>query len=308
MTENGSIRSNAAVPSNFADKLLAEQPFPGYRIEKSLASDDRRAVFKAESGLFEQAVALKVMQPWPERHNAAEDFFPLAGSIARLRTSAAARGLDAGRSGRIFFLAYEFTPGENLAERLARRQSGRMSEREALRMVRELARSLQKLFESGQPHGNLKPSNIMLLPEGGEVRLLDIGFAWTLAWPDDADAFAAAPDFLAPERIRGDLNVDVRGDLYSLGAIWYRLLMGEPVFKASTPGETLRMHLDAQPTPPRERDPRLSAATSGLILRLLEKDRDARPRTPRDFLRRLGEHPLFGEGEKTGKAPGPPDT
>ena len=293
MTENGSIPSNVAVPSNFADNLLAEQPFSGYRIEKSLASDDRRAVFKAESGLFEQAVALKVMQPWPERHNAAEDFFSLAGSIARLRTPAAARGLDAGRSGRIFFLAYEFTPGENLAERLARRQNGRMGEREALRMVRELARALQKLFESGQPHGNLKPSNIMLLPEGGEVRLLDIGFAWTLAWPNDADAFAAAPDFLAPERIMGDLNVDIRGDLYSLGAIWYRLLMGEPVFKASTP--------------PRERDPRLSAATSGLILRLLEKDRDARPRTPRDFLRRLGEHPLFGDGKKAGEAPGPPN-
>jgi serine/threonine-protein kinase len=182
-----------------------------------------------------------------------------------------------------------------------------MGERQALRLVRELAGALQKLFETGQPHGNLKPSNIMLLPEGGGVRLLDIAFAWTLAWPDDTAAFAAAPDFLAPERIMGDLNVDARGDLYSLGAIWYRLITGEPVFRARTPEETLRMHLEVQPTPPRERDPRLSAATSGLILRLLKKDRDDRPRTPRDFLRRLDEHPLLGDGKKMEEAVGPPD-
>jgi serine/threonine-protein kinase len=82
-----------------------------------------------------------------------------------------------------------------------------------------------------------------------------------------------------------------------LGAIWHQALLGEPVFKGAVPEETLRLHLEQPPTPPREKDPRLSAATSGLIVRLLEKDRDARPRTPAEFLRRLAEHPLFAETE-----------
>ncbi|MDR3078348.1 MAG: serine/threonine protein kinase, partial [Planctomycetota bacterium] len=240
-------------------------------------------------------VALKVMRPSPLRTGAAEEFFSLAGGIARLRCPGAARGLDAGRGGGCFFLAYELIQGESLASRLGRRQSGRLGEREALRLVLELARRLQELFELGNHHGGLRPGNIMLAPEDGGARLLDLGFAWTLAWPDDREAHAAAPYFLPPEMIAGELNVDIRGDLYSLGAVWHWLVLGEPVFKASTPEETLRLHLERAPVPPRERDPRLSAATSGLIMRLLEKGRGARPRTPRDFLKKAEDHPFLSE-------------
>ncbi len=293
----------AAPMSEFAAGVLEKQPFRSYRLSHCLASDSRRAVFKAEELNLGRAVALKVVRPWPGREGAVEEFFSLAGSIARLRCPGAARGLDAGRGEGDFFLAYEFVQGESLAARLARRQTGRLTEKESLRLVRELGLILQGLFELGHPHGHFHPANVML-GEGGKAKLLDIGFAWTLAWRDDAEAFRAAPDYLPPERIAGELNIDIRGDLYSLGAVWHRVLLGEPVFRGTTPKDTLAMHLEREPVPPREADPRLSAATSSLVLWLLAKDRDARPRTPKEFLRKLESHPLLesesggGQGEE----------
>lgn len=282
----------AAVMSPFAAGLLEKQPFRGYLLGECLASGERSAVFKASDLNLERNVAVKIMRPWPGRAGAVEDFFSLAGSVARLRSPGAVRALDAGRGDGDFFMAYEFAAGESLAARLARRQAGRLTEKESLRLARELARSLDSLFEAGHPHGALRPGNVMLA-EGGGVRFLDMGFAWNLAWANDDEAFLAKPEFLPPERIRGDLNIDIRGDLYSLGAIWWRALLGEAVFQGATPEKTLALHLEQEPRSPRELDPRLSAAAANLLLWLLEKERDARPRTPREFLRKLMAHPLL---------------
>ncbi len=195
-------------------------------------------------------------------------------------------------------MAHEFVKGESLGAKLARRQTGRLTEKESLAFVAELAQTLQDLFETGQNHGDLRPERILFV-EGGQLKLVGLGFNWTVSWPNDAAAYAVKPDYLPPERIADELNIDVRGDLYSLGALWWKAILAEPVFKGNTPEETLEMHVRQKPVPPRELDPRLSAATSQLILWLLEKDRDARPRTPKEFLRKLSSHPLLQKEEET---------
>lgn len=289
---------SAAAPDTtpYAAELFAKQPFRGYELTAVLAADDRRAVFKAHDRTMERTVAVKVMRPCPGREGVVEEFFSLAGSIARLRCPGAARGLDAGRSDGNFFLVYEFLPGESLKHKVERRQAGRLTEKESLKLARELAEVLQSLFDLGNPHGNLKPSNVVVA-EGGKPRLADVGFAWSLAWPDDDAAFRAFPDFLPPERLAGEINIDVRGDLYSLGATWFWALMGRPVFRGATPEETIRMHMEEKAPALGTIDPKVSAATSQLVRWLLEKDRDARPRTPREFLRKLSDHPLLAAAE-----------
>lgn len=279
-------------PNPFAADLLAAQPFNGYALEECLASSAASAVFKATDRNMERTVAVKALRPWPGRDNAVEDFFSQAGAVARVRHPALARGLDAGRGGGVFFMAHEFVRGESLEAKLARRQTGRLGEKESLVLVRDLASVLQGLFDIGQSHGDLRPGRV-IMGEGGKPKLLGIGFAWTLAWPDDLAAFRDAPDYLSPERIAEEFTIDIRGDLYALGCLWHRALLGAPVFRGATSAATLDMHLTAKPVPPREADPRLSAASSQLILWLLEKDRDARPRTPREFLRKLASHPLL---------------
>ncbi|MCD8350399.1 MAG: serine/threonine protein kinase [Planctomycetaceae bacterium] len=280
-----------AIPPEVA-AMLEHQPFRGYELRSVLSHDECGVVFKGHDQTMDRAVAVKVMTPYPGREGTVEEFFSLAGSIALLRCPGAARGLDAGRGDGRFFMVYEFLAGESLRARLQRRVSSRLTEKESLALVGELARVLQSLFELGHPHGNFHPGNI-ILGEGGSARLAGIGFAWSLAYQDDEAACRARPNYLPPERIANELGIDIRGDLYSLGAVWFAMLAGRPVFVAETPDEVLRMHMEDKPPSVREFDPKISAATATLINWLLEKDRDRRPRTPKEFLRKLAAHPLL---------------
>jgi serine/threonine-protein kinase len=291
----------AAPESAFSRKLLAAQPFSGYELLECLEAEERSAVFKARDVSMDRTAVVKALRPSPERTGAVEEFFSEAGAVARIRVSGVARGLDAGRGGGAFFMVHELVRGDSLEERFSRRQTGKFTERETLDLVRRLGEALDELFTAGQRHGDVRPKRIMLLPGGG-VSLAGIGFAWQTAFAGDGDAYLAKPEYLSPERIRGEKNYDIRADLYALGCVWFSALLGETPFHGAVPGETLRLHLEAEPASPRERDPRLSAATSRLLLSLLAKDRDARPRTPREFLKRLADHPFFSGGEGKGVA------
>lgn len=281
-----------AAVGGLAGGLMAGQPFKGYELTACLASSDVLAVFKARDRAMERNVVLKAVLPSPERPGAVEDFFSQAGAVARVRHSGVARGLDAGRGGGAFFMVHETARGESLEARLARRLAARLTEKESLALVRDVAGLLQALFELGQYHGDLAPDRIVF-GDGGAPKLLGLGFFRNVAWPDDRRAYLTRPHFLPPERIAGECNIDIRGDLYALGCLWALVLLGEPMFKGTSPAQVLDGRLEAGPPPPRESDPRLSAATSQLVMWLLEKDRDARPRTPREFLRRLAAHPLW---------------
>lgn len=290
-TRHANTDGDENIWSEYARDILERQPFQGYELSAILSGGDRQAVFKSHDTTLDRPVAIKVMRPWKSREGVVEEFFSLAGSIARLKCPCVARGFDAGRGDGDFFLVYEFIAGESLENKLRRRQSGKLSEREALKLAVEILGILQNLFDRGNPHGNLKPSNI-ILGDGGMPNLVDIGFAWNLAWSSDDEAFKAHPHYLPPERMGGELNVDIRGDLYSLGAIWFRALLGRPVFESATPEETVRMHMEENAPLASSIDPKISPETSALIALLLEKDRDARPRTPRAFLKKLAQHPL----------------
>lgn len=282
----------------FAAGVFAKQPFRGYTLQAALASTDRTAVFKAHDATMERAVAVKVLAPCREREGVVEEFFSLAGSIARLRCPGVARGLDAGRGEGNFFLVHEFARGETLAARLARLQAGRVSEKDSLRVVGDIARVLQGLLDSGHSHGRLTPANCVQ-GEGGAIKLTDIGFAWTAAWRTDGEAFLAFPEYLPPERIEGEFNIDIRGDLYALGCVWFRMLAGRAVFPGGTAAEILSMHTGKKPEALHRLDEKITEETSTLVRWLLEKDRDARPRTPKEFLRRLARHPLLAGAAET---------
>lgn len=292
--ETPGIPSDESPWSAYALEILENQPFRGYELSAILSGGDRRAVFKSHDTTLDRPVAIKVMRPWQGREGVVEDFFSLAGSIARLKCPGVARGFDAGRGDGDFFLVYEFLSGESLEHMLQKRQSGKLTEKKALKLIVELLGILQNLFDRGNPHGNLKPSNI-LVADGDLPRLADIGFAWNLAWATDDEAFMAYPEYLPPERLAGELNVDIRGDLYSLGAIWFRMLSGQPVFEGETPEETVRLHMEQKAPLLSSIDPKISNETSTVIAWLLEKNRDARPRTPRAVLKKLAQHPLILE-------------
>jgi serine/threonine-protein kinase len=158
--------------------------------------------------------------------------------------------------GRLYF-AMEYVPGETLAERIAR---GPMPVEDALAAIRGAALGLREAHRSGFTHRDVKPSNLML-DAHGEVKVLDFGLVSTAA-AGDADrpveqtSLAGTPLYMAPEQARGE-PIDLRADIYALGATLYHLVSGKPPFAATTAQALESMHATApRPAVPRGHTPR----------------------------------------------------
>lgn len=281
----------------WAAELLAGGSLAHYRLREAVAANERAAMFKADDQRLERAVALKVLRPAGVPPPAAvENFFDEARAVARVRQPGRlVRALDVGRAGPYFFYAMQWLRGDSLADRLARRERPRWYEREALAFVRDAAEALRALFEEGLVHRRLAPGNFLYDDNAKAWTLAEVGCQTEIVHGDVAALARARPDYAAPELCAGELNVDIRADLYSLGALWHLLLLGEPPFPAASADEMMRAHLEAAPVAPRDRDERISPASSRLILWLLGKEREDRPRSPKDFLARLSRHPLLAD-------------
>lgn len=289
------LEQSRELPEGLSEKQLElwEQPFTGYRIINILGEGASGTVLLAEDLRLGREVAIKTLVPDPARAEAApEQFFNEARQTARLRHENIVRGVDTGRAGKYFFYAMEYIRGESLQQRLDGLQSGRIRELESLQHVRQIANGLQFIFEQGLAHRDVKPRNI-LIGNDGIVRLADFGVAKDLAFPSAATQALACAEYVSPEFAADEANIDIRADLYALGCCWYRMLLGRSPFAGDSAPVILRKHISDDPTAPHEADPRITPATSQLILWLLTKDREKRPRNPQLFLAKLMTHPLF---------------
>jgi serine/threonine-protein kinase len=97
------------------------------------------------------------------------------------------------------------------------------------------------------------------------------------------------PDYISPEQARGDPDVDIRSDLYGLGATLYHMLTGRPPFEGNSPALVMSKHLTESPKPPRQLDPTISQLGEVIVLRLLQKRREDRYQTPAECLQKVDE-------------------
>lgn len=164
------------------------------------------------------------------------------------------------------YFTMEYVPGRDLVA------TQPVGEAEVLAWLPGVVAALGYLHASGYVHGDLKPENIRLR-EDGLPKLMDLGLLTRTGRAGGSIRGTLA--YMAPETIR-QTAVDGRADLYGLGAVLYHLLTGEPPFAGKDPMAILRAHLGQPPAPPRERQPELSAALSGAVMRLLSKDRALR--------------------------------
>lgn len=157
--------------------------------------------------------------------------------------------------------------------------------REVVRIISAVADALDYLHSRGIIHRDLKSANILVLHDA-RVKLLDFGTASLVAEPDPITRdgeFVGTFAYASPEQITGGV-VDHRSDLYSLGALFYRLATGKRLFEASSPHELARMHVEGRPIPPRALVPALPEELEAIILRLVAKDPLERPQSARGLL------------------------
>src|SRR3984957_10738911 len=163
-------------------------------------------------------------------------FLREARAAARLRHSNVASVLHLGRTGSSYFYAMEFVEGETLENPIKR--SGRLEVKLALEIATQSAAWLAAVHKQKLVHRDIKPSNIMVsLEDGGAVtaKIIDLGLAKVVNEPGSQTAismpggFVGTPDFASPEQFTG-VQVDIRSDLYSLGATLWKMLTGQTPF------------------------------------------------------------------------------
>src|SRR6201993_1558590 len=257
---SGGVESGGAF---FNDTLMPATGQPKQRFEhyELLKGEDGKPLelgrgamgitYKAYDIDLQCPVALKVIgERYLGDESARLRFLREARSAARLRHSNVASVLHLGRTGSSYFYAMEFVEGETL-EKLIKR-SGQIEVKWALEIAMQVAAGLSAVHKQKLVHRDIKPSNIMVsIEEGGAViaKIIDLGLA--KPGPDvpaeaaisTPGAFAGTPEFASPEQFAG-VGVDIRSDLYSLGAVLWEMVIGHVVFRGS-PAEVMYQHQHA---------------------------------------------------------------
>jgi hypothetical protein len=250
---------------------------PGYELLDVLGGGATSIVLRARHALIDREVAIKLIRA-DRVEVGADDLIEEAKTIARLRHPHVVGLYEVGRVHRRLFFVMELIDGPTLLDVV--HQQGPLGERRALEVARDVAQALEAVEEAGLVHRDVKPGNIMLPPEG-PAKLTDLGLALDTRRPgrDDPKAIYGTPHTMSPEQANGD-PVDIRADLYGLGATLYQALVGEPPFVGDKPLEVLLAHLTASVPDPRAKRPDLGDDTARFVMRLLAKRPQDRPGSP----------------------------
>ena len=257
-----------------------------YRVEAVLRQGGMGAVFAAHHLVLDQRVAVKVLLASAAREaSTVERFLFEAQASARLTSEHVARVMDAGElENGLPFLVMEYLDGCDLAELLA--LNGPLPSTELADYTLQAIAGIAHAHAADIIHRDLKPSNLFLaLRADGThaIKILDFGISKSTS----ADASGkyksltgkqvlGSPAYMSPEQVRSARDVDVRSDIWSLGVVMYELLTGVIPFDGDGVGEILAAILDANATPPHERNPSVPLGLSQAVMRCLRRDREER--------------------------------
>lgn len=192
------------------------------------------------------------------------------------------RTIATGEQQGVHFIAMEYVPGKSLRQAVA--DQGPLPVPDAARLFSDVAAGLEHAHERGLIHRDMKPSNIMVMPDG-RAKILDLGLALLVdeALPDDPSIvggehyIVGTMDYIAPEQTTDATAVEARSDLYSLGCSIYHAVCGVPPFPGGTSLQKMRWHRTSAPPPPESINPAIPAAFAKLIACLMAKDPAHRP-------------------------------
>ncbi|HXT52409.1 MAG TPA: protein kinase [Thermoanaerobaculia bacterium] len=251
-------------------QLLAHR----YHIKAVLGGGGMGRVFRAHDLDLDEEVAIKVLSNLPKRESTLQ-LLRKEIKVARAITHPnVVRVHDLGESVGLRFLTMEFVSGTTLRRLIDQR--GHLELMPGLQVAKQLCRGLAAVHAGGMVHGDVKPENVMVLPNG-IVKLMDFGLARRAGLESgQGGTVAGTPDYMSPEHARG-AELDERSDLYAVGVLMFELFTGRTPFDAEEYADLLRLHLYAPPPDPRELRPELPATLSEVILFCLQKNRLERP-------------------------------
>jgi len=300
-------QEHQAPPSTPDDPIGSQQQAPEdlgaireYQLLSKLGQGGMGVVYKSLHKSLQKVVALKVLTNQHSDNGHFDDtavarFQREMKAVGKLDHPNIVRAMDAGEFEGHHFLVMELVNGRNLSEIL--KLQGRLKVADACELVRQAALGLQEAHEHDMVHRDIKPSNLMLSVKRRKkkstaiVKILDMGLA-LLAEPGaendeltDSGVLMGTIDYMAPEQATDTHTVDIRADIYSLGATLYKLLTGVSPYQESRYDSAVKRILAiVNETPPsvQTRRSNLPPVLVSLVDRMMAKEKSARPATPEE--------------------------
>jgi len=249
---------------------LAGRTVSHFRVLGYLASGGMGVVYRAEDTRLKRAVALKFPLPNEEPDSAVKERFAReARAVGALDHGNLCTVYEIGESEHGLFLAMPLYSGETLNTRLAR--EGPLAVGEVLAIAKQLAAGLACAHAAGVIHRDLKPGNVMLLPDG-TVKILDFGLAKLAdASQTKSGSTPGTISYMAPEQIRGGA-VDARTDIWSVGVMLYEMLSGARPFRGDHQLSIIHAVLHDEPRPLAVMRNGIPRPVQTLVRALLSKD------------------------------------
>jgi eukaryotic-like serine/threonine-protein kinase len=279
---------------------------PGYQMLQKLGKGSMGVVYKAKQQSVDRVVAIKILlEPLAQNKEFIKRFEREAMIAAKLSHNNVVNAIDAGVIDGHYYFVMEYVEGPTIKDFLDKNKT--FDEKEALRITLAIAEALKHAAQRGLIHRDIKPENVILTKEG-EVKLADLGLArltdddkWVLS---EAGMAIGTPYYISPEQVRGQTNIDIRADIYSLGATLYHMVTGKVPYGGETPNEVMRKHVDPNVAivPPDHLNSRLSGGLGMVVETMMAKNREHRYQTPDDLILDIkclqrGESPMIA-GQK----------
>lgn len=246
---------------------------PGYRFVKRLGQGGMGIVFLAVDEKLNRPVAIKLMSEAANATERMRERFQLeTQTVAQLRHPHIAQLYDADQvDGRPYFVM-EYVEGQTLEEQV---HSSPREPEEAVRLVKQLAETIEYCHARGILHRDLKPSNVLLDAEGTS-KVADFGLAKTLHGDGSSTQtgeVVGTPGYMSPEQASGVVkDLGPACDVYGLGAILYKMLTGRAPFESPHPLQTVMMVISDEPVRPRSLQQRIPRDLETICLKCLEKE------------------------------------
>jgi serine/threonine protein kinase len=256
-----------------------------YKVLERLGSGGMGSVYLCEHKLMRRRVAVKVLPTAKADDPAAlERFYRESRAVAALDHPNIVRAYDIDQDDKLHFLVMEYVDGASLQEIV--KKNGPMDVLRATHYIRQAALGLQHAHEkAGLVHRDIKPGNI-LVDRNGVVKVLDMGLARFFHDEEDIltkkydENVLGTADYLAPEQALDSHGVDIRADIYSLGATFYFCLAGRTPFAEGTIAQKLIWHQTRQPKSIRTVRPEIPEGLAAVLEKMMAKDPAQRYQVP----------------------------
>ncbi len=281
----------AALGATGAHRMLGQKILGVYELVDVLGQGGMSVVFKGRHAMTDQEVALKILPPELAAHSQVKGrFLEEAKALAALDHPNIVHLYNFGQENGSFVLAMQYVQGKTWERAIL--EAKQLDWVSSLRITIDVLKALDYAHSRGVVHRDMKPSNVLVRANDGAATVMDFGIA-KMAQSTKLTATGQTMGtvrYMSPEQVRGQ-DVDLRTDLYSLGATLYESLTGDTPFDGSTHFEIMTKHLSEVAKPPSSHGVVVPKAVEDAIMRSLSKKADDRFESARE-MRKIFEQAL----------------